>query len=159
MRTTIVFAAAAFAVTTLAFAESVAPPVATVEVLRSAYTTAGQPIAVESAPELIVSHTTIAPGAKLPVHKHRHQRYVHVLSGTLTVAQIFCQADNPKSRVYTGWCREVEARTYKAGDFIVEMRDMWHTGRNAGTEPVELLVIDQVPQGTKSNVTLQTEEP
>jgi hypothetical protein len=40
----------------------------------------------------------------------------------------------------------------KKGDFVAEMQDAWHYGENSGTVPVKLFVIDEVPQGTKTNV-------
>jgi hypothetical protein len=42
-----------------------------------------------------------------------------------------------------------------AGDFIVEVIDEWHYGENTGAEPVELLVIDQVPEGRTTNTVLK----
>jgi quercetin dioxygenase-like cupin family protein len=78
----------------------------------------------------------IPVGARLPVHKHPSARYAYVLAGSLRVAD----ADNTRS-----W-------DYKAGDFIVEMIDAWHYGTNTGSEPVRLLVIDQVEAGKTNTV-------
>jgi len=32
------------------------------------------------------------------------------------------------------------------------MQDTWHYGENRGAVPVKLFVIDEVPQGTKTNI-------
>ena len=47
-----------------------------------------------------------------------------------------------------------ETRTwdYKAGDVIIEMIDAWHYGMNIGTEPVRLLVFDQVEAGQANTI-------
>ena len=104
----------------------------------SATTTAnGQPIALpQGNAEVVVWIYDIPVGARLPVHKHPFQRYAYVLAGTLRVAA----ADNSRT-----W-------DYKAGDFIVEMVDAWHYGTNIGTEPVRLLVIDQVDKGQANTI-------
>ena len=104
---------------------------------RTTATAAGQPIALpQGDAEVIVSMFEIPPGASLPVHQHPFPRYAYVLGGTLQVAN-----------VETG-----EKKTYKAGDFIVEMVSLWHQGANIGTEPVKLLVIDQVEQGQPTTI-------
>jgi quercetin dioxygenase-like cupin family protein len=100
---------------------------------------ADQPIELPAGPlKLIVSQYDIPPGTSLPVHKHPYQRYGIVQAGTLRVTN----AD-------TG-----AATVYHAGDVIVEMVDLWHTGTNIGTDPVRILVIDQVPPD-KSNTVLR----
>jgi len=101
------------------------------EVSRARATAAGQPIELpRGGLEVIASIYTIAPGAALPVHKHRYPRYAFVLSGT---AQVTAE----DGRVFT----------YAAGEFIVEMFDAWHRGSNPGDVPARLLVIDQVEAG------------
>jgi quercetin dioxygenase-like cupin family protein len=75
----------------------------------------------------------------MPVHKHPYPRYAYVQAGHLTV-----YAPDTGQRY-----------DYKAGDFIVEVIDEWHYGENTGGEPVELLVIDQVPEGRSSNTVLK----
>ena len=95
-------------------------------------TDAGQPLVLpRENPRVIVSIFEIAPGATLPVHKHPSARYAYVLEGHLRVTN----ADTGASK------------DYKAGDFVIEMIDTWHSGTNTGTETVRLLVIDQVPDG------------
>lgn len=105
----------------------------TVTPIRSTTTTStGQPITLpQKNVEAAASIFEIAPGAKLPVHKHPFARYAYVLAGTLQVTN----ADTGHSD------------TFKPGDFIVEMIDQWHTGANIGSDPVKLLVIDQIEAG------------
>jgi quercetin dioxygenase-like cupin family protein len=106
-------------------------PVVSSQIQSTAVTAARQPIVLPQGPvRLIVTRIEIAPGATLPVHKHPCQRYAYVLSGNLTVTE----AD-------TG------ARTdYKPGEVVVEMVDRWHSGKSTGTDPVRLIVFDQVPE-------------
>lgn len=109
--------------------------------LASATTTAaGQPITLpQKNAQVLVSMFDIPPGAKLPVHQHPFPRYAYVLAGTLQV-----------TNAETG-----ESNSYKTGDFIVEMIGKWHQGANLGTEPVKLLVIDQVEEGTQNTILKQ----
>jgi quercetin dioxygenase-like cupin family protein len=123
-------------------AQEAAPkkPVATQEIFSGDKTAAGQPILLPSGPVRLVATTyDIAPGVALPVHRHPFPRYAYVLAGTLTVT------DEERG----------EKTTYKPGDVIVEMVGRWHSGRNVGTDPVRLLVIDQVPDGTTGNTELR----
>jgi quercetin dioxygenase-like cupin family protein len=140
MRRTIV---AALALLLLAGATRVeaqdAAQVTTTRLFSTTTTAAGQPITLpKDNVEVLVWMYVIPVGARLPVHKHPSARYAYVLAGSLRVAD----ADNTRS-----W-------DYKAGDFIVEMIDAWHYGTNTGSEPVRLLVIDQVEAG-KSNTVVQ----
>lgn len=86
-----------------------------------------------------VSAYQIAPGATLPVHKHPFPRYAYVEAGTLKVTNVETGSSN----------------TYKTGDFIVEMIGQWHQATNIGSDPVKLLVIDQVEQGAKNTILKQ----
>jgi len=106
--------------------------------VMSARTTAtGQPIVLpKENPEVLVSIFEIAVGATLPVHKHPFHRYAYVLAGKLRVSD----KDNVRTFDYT------------AGDFLIEMVDTWHYGMNIGTEPVRLLVIDQVAAGQQNTI-------
>jgi len=109
--------------------------VAATLILRTDRTIAGQPIIVPRKDvEVIASIYEIAPGATLPIHQHRDQRYGYVLSGEITVIN----TESGKESIFT------------AGDFIVESRGIWHKGANNGTEPVKLLVIDQVEKGSEN---------
>lgn len=112
------------------------PPAATVtEIARTTKTATGQEIALPQGPlQVVASIYSLAPGAKLPEHKHPFQRYAYVLEGELTVQQ-----------------GQMSPRLYRAGDFIVESVDGWHFGA-AGAAPVRLLVIDQTPPGAEVTI-------
>jgi quercetin dioxygenase-like cupin family protein len=98
-------------------------------VVTSSVTSSGQPIVLpQKNVEVVVSTYSIPPGAKLPVHKHAYPRYGYVLSGTLNIVNM----DTGKNEVF------------KAGDFIFESIGQWHKADNSGSEPVKLLVIDQI---------------
>ena len=112
------------------------PGVVVQEISRTGVTASGGPINPPAGAEVITSVYTIAPGAVLPDHKHRFPRYAYVLAGRL-------QVTNAESG---------EVFTYEAGAFIVEMIDTWHRGSNIGSEPVKLLVIDQVERGSSNTV-------
>ena len=108
-------------------------------VMSATTTSSGQPIVLpQKDAQILVSTYEIAPGAVLPVHKHRFPRYAYVQAGTIAV-----------TNVDTG-----KTETFKTGDFILEAVDQWHYGTNAGKTPVRLLVIDMVEQG-QSNTVLQ----
>jgi quercetin dioxygenase-like cupin family protein len=104
--------------------------------LSSKETITGQTIEVFPNPQVIAAVYEIAPGASLPVHEHPYARYAYILEGELHVTVV----DTGKT---------IDS---KAGDFIVEMRGQKHFGVNNGKVPARLLVIDQVPPGTQSNV-------
>jgi len=115
----------------LAAEEPVSTPV-------GSYTTtnSGQPILPPPGPVQVVASTVDIPaGARLPVHRHPHQRYGYVLSGRIRVDNL-----DAGSSV-----------TYGPGEVIIEALGQWHTGTALGTEPVKLLVIDQVPPGAGAN--------
>ena len=116
-------------------------PGVTITPVASTSTTAdGQPIQVPAHPQVVVSRFEIAPGAALPMHQHPYPRYGYVLAGALEVT------------VLGG-----EAYRYRAGDFMPEVIGQWHSGKNIGTTPVQLLVIDQVVAG-KSNTIFKTDD-
>ncbi len=113
-------------------APDVAARVKTTRLFSATTTASGQPIVLPKGnAEVIVWMYDIPVGARLPVHKHPSPRYAYVLAGTLRVAT----ADETRT-----W-------DYKTGDVIIEMIDAWHYGMNTGTEPVRLLVFDQVEAG------------
>lgn len=129
----VVFALIAFPAEALDGAVLVTP------VFKTTRTIADQPIQLpQKNVEVIVSMYDIAPGAMLPVHQHHFQRYAYVLSGTLSVTNLESGKDS----------------TFNQGDFVVESLAQWHKGANNGSEPVKLLVIDQIEQGGES-VTLR----
>lgn len=109
-----------------------------VKPLFSATTTAsGQPIVLpQKNVQVLVSTYEIPSGATLPVHQHPSARYAYVQGGTLQV-----------TNVETG-----QSKTYRTGDFIVEMIGTWHQAVNTGVDPVKLLVIDQVEEGTANTL-------
>jgi quercetin dioxygenase-like cupin family protein len=114
-----------------------ADPVKISPLLSTAVTSSGQPIVLPRGKiQLITSIYEIQPGAKLPEHEHNSQRYGYLLSGRLRITN-------------TETSKSVE---YKSGDFIVESRGQWHKAENIGTEPIKLLVIDQVEPGEKTTV-------
>ncbi|PTE11669.1 cupin domain-containing protein [Mesorhizobium helmanticense] len=132
-------AAALFANAAQALDSSGMPVVVTPLASRTE-TASGQPITLpQKNVQVLVSTYDIAAGATLPVHKHPFPRYAYVQAGTLQV-----------TNVETG-----KSNTYKTGDFIVEMIGQWHQATNVGTDPVKLLVIDQVEEGTKNTVLRQ----
>jgi quercetin dioxygenase-like cupin family protein len=116
-----------------------APKIGVQPIARTGTTISGEKIDVPSNPEVVTSIATFPPGAELPIHKHPYPHYVYVLEGNLTVFNV----DTGKSFVA------------KQGQFIVETNAKWHYGKNEGAVPVKLLVIDQLPAGTKSNMILK----
>ena len=116
-----------------------APKISVQPIARTGTTITGEKIVVPPDPDVVTSIATFPPGAELPVHKHPYPHYVYVLDGVLTVFN----TDTGKSF------------TVKKGDFIVETNANWHYGKNEGMVPVKLLVIDQLPADTKSNMTLK----
>lgn len=115
-------------------------PVVVTPLASRTETASGQPITLpQKNVQVLVSTYDVAAGATLPVHKHPFPRYAYVQAGTLQV-----------TNVETG-----KSNTYKTGDFIIEMIGQWHQATNVGTDPVKLLVIDQVEEGTKNTVLRQ----
>ncbi|MDN2584044.1 cupin domain-containing protein [Aquibium sp. ELW1220] len=138
------FAGAALAAG-LAFAldDTARPPVVVTPIASTDVTAAGQPIVLpQKDARVVASLFDIAPGATLPVHKHPAARYAYVLEGELLVTNFETGA----------------ATTYRAGDFIVEMRDIWHQGAAVGPDKVRLVVIDQI-EGDVQNTLLRAKTP
>jgi quercetin dioxygenase-like cupin family protein len=101
------------------------------EIVRTKKNDIGQAITVPSGHlELVVSTYEIAPGARLPQHKHPFERYAYVIQGDLMVEQV-----------------GASSRVYHAGQFVAESVNRWHFGQAIGEVPVKLLVIDQLPPG------------
>lgn len=78
-----------------------------------------------------VVRATLAPGESLPDNARTALRYIYVQSGRLQV-----------SNLVTGAEQEVVA-----GEFAVESAGQWHTGKAMGSEPAEVLLIEQAPAG------------
>jgi len=117
-------------------AEERAPAEVVTEIARATKTAAGQPITLPQGPlEVVASIYALAPGVRLPEHKHPFQRYAYVLEGALMVQQ----ADS-------------SSRIYRPGEFIIESVDRWHFGATVGEAPVKLLVIDQLPPNAEATV-------
>lgn len=132
--------AAALSVTAAYALDASGTPVVVTPLASRTETASGQPITLpQKNVQVLVSSFEIAPGATLPVHKHPFPRYAYVQRGTLQV-----------TNVETG-----KSTTYKSGDFIIEMIGQWHQATNVGADPVKLLVIDQVEEGTKNTVLRQ----
>ena len=105
--------------------------------LSTSVTSSGQPIVMpQKDVQITVSTYDIAPGAKLPEHKHPFPRYGFVETGTLRV-----------TNVETG-----KSETYQQGGFVLEAVDQWHKAENVGSEPIKLLVIDVMPKGATSTI-------
>ena len=117
-----------------------APPGVTVTPVADATrTVSGQPIEVPANPHVLVTITTIAPGAHLPRHVHPYARYAYILEGTITVTNLETH----------------QTYVQKAGDFVVDLHNQLHEAMNAGSVPVKVLTIDQVPAGVASNMVLK----
>jgi quercetin dioxygenase-like cupin family protein len=100
-------------------------------------TSSGQPIVLPRGHIKVITSTyEIPPGTKLPVHKHNYPRYGYMLSGQLRITNV----DTGKST------------TFNPGDFIIESLGQWHKAESIGTDPVKLVVIDQVARGDNNTV-------
>src|SRR5215475_3092581 len=86
---------------------SAPPGVSSVLVTDATKTISGQPIVVPANPHVIVTLTTIAPGAHLPKHIHPYARFGYILEGAITVTNLETH----------------ETYVSKAGDFVVDLRD------------------------------------
>jgi quercetin dioxygenase-like cupin family protein len=104
---------------------------------KTEVTSSGQPIVLPRGHVNVITSTyEIPPGAKLPVHKHNYPRYGYMMSGQLRITNIA-----------TG-----KSTTFNPGDFIIESLGQWHKAESTGTDPVKLLVIDQVPKGENNTI-------
>ena len=114
------------------------------KLLTTGVTATGQPIVLpQDDVEVIVSTYDIAAGAKLPSHEHPSTRYAYVMSGELRVINTEMN----------------ETTTYRTGDFIIEAIGQWHYGEAIGSEPVRLLVIDQIEKGQPTVILEQPATP
>ncbi|MBN8530292.1 MAG: cupin domain-containing protein [Alphaproteobacteria bacterium] len=103
----------------------------------------GSPIKVPHEPKVVATLVRILPGESMPAHKHLYQRYAYMLKGELEVTL------EDEHRVIHA----------KPGDFVAETVNGWHSGVNKGTEPVEILVIDQMPKSAKTNMVFKEKRP
>jgi quercetin dioxygenase-like cupin family protein len=106
--------------------------------LTTTQTASGQRIRVPLHPQVVAAIYEIAPGVALPLHEHPYPRYAYVLAGKIEVA------------VAGG-----KTYRYQEGDFFAEVINQWHSGRNIGTTPVRLLVLDQVEPGHSNTIIKQ----
>ncbi|HEY0107775.1 MAG TPA: cupin domain-containing protein [Rhizomicrobium sp.] len=116
------------------------PPVSILPVTRFNATVTGQRIVVPNRPDVIVSLATIQPGGRLPEHLHRYPHFVYVLEGTATLVNTVTH----------------KSQQIAQGRFVAEPQNTWHYGVNNGKVVLKILGIDQVPAGTKSNLTPRT---
>lgn len=86
-------------------------------------------------PEISVSKITIPAGIELGLHKHPIPLTAYVVSGELTVIK-----------------NENEQQIFKTGEVIVETVDIWHYGRNAGSEDVVLIAFYAGVEGTPLSI-------
>lgn len=93
--------------------------------------------------EITVNKIRLLPGARLPWHKHPVVNIGYVTQGTLTVVK------------KNGHCKKLEV-----GDALVETVAQWHYGQNAGSVPVELILIFVGEKGQKLTIleSKQTEQ-
>lgn len=106
-------------------------------------TCAEAPLTLLARPTVITTTVEIPSGVELDIHKHPHQRIAIVREGSLRV-----------TNAETG-----EVREFHQGDVIVELVDVWHSGKNIGRTPVRLTVMDIVPAGVTSNTMLRPAPP
>jgi quercetin dioxygenase-like cupin family protein len=74
-------------------------------------------------PEITILRIKIPPGGQLSLHKHLVINAGVLLSGELTVVT-----------------EEGKTLRLKAGEPIVEVVKTWHTGKNEGSDPAEIIV-------------------
>ena len=86
-------------------------------------------------PQITVSRITIPSGTELGVHKHPIPLSAYVVSGELTVIK-----------------NDTEQQIFTAGQAIVETVDIWHYGRNAGSEDVVLIAFYAGIEGTPLSI-------
>ncbi|MCO1336247.1 cupin domain-containing protein, partial [Microbulbifer sp. OS29] len=87
-------------------------------------------------PELSIVRVTIAPGARLPTHKHPVLNSVYVAKGSLKVTL----ADRG------------ETLTLSEGKAYIEVTDKWHFGRNEGDEPATLIIFYSGVKGVPTTI-------
>lgn len=77
----------------------------------------------KEAPEITILKIRIPPGALLPMHEHPVINAGVLLSGELTVIT-----------------EDGKTLHLKAGEAIIEVVKKWHSGKNEGSEPAEIIV-------------------
>lgn len=101
------------------------PVIKVTPLLQTTTTAAGQPIAYPKVddPQVTAVRVEIPPGAETGWHRHPFPCYGYILSGELVVEMEGGRTEQ-----------------LKAGQALVEVVNMLHNGRNAGTEPVTLVM-------------------
>jgi quercetin dioxygenase-like cupin family protein len=77
----------------------------------------------KGAPEVTILRIKIPPGVQLPLHEHPVINAGVLLSGELTVVT-----------------EDHHTLHLKAGESLVEVVNTWHSGKNEGTQPAEIIV-------------------
>jgi quercetin dioxygenase-like cupin family protein len=90
-------------------------------------------------PEVSILRIRIAPGARLPMHKHP------VINTELPT----------RGRQLTVITDDNAILQLKAGDTIVEVVDTWHYAKNEGNEPAEIVVFYFGRPGSQLSVSKQ----
>ena len=80
---------------------------------------------------------TLPPGVETGLHRHDAPMYAYVMDGELTVT-------------YDGGI----VKTYRPGQAIIEAVGTAHNGKNNGTTPVRILVVNMGAAGVANTVTL-----
>jgi quercetin dioxygenase-like cupin family protein len=93
---------------------------------------------------LVLLRATLAPGAGLPAHIHPGQLVIYVESGTAGYAILSEEGQSGRGRVGTPVASEVITPGTEVllgpGEWIIEEPGIVHTARNAGDEPLVLLL-------------------
>lgn len=102
-------------------------------VLETTSTISGQPITLPQGEGVEVEgHVVeIKPGAEVGRHKHPYPVFMYVLEGTLSVVQ-----------------DDGTAKTYQAGDALIEDANTWINNTNPGTLPTKFLAVLIGTEGT-----------
>lgn len=101
-------------------------------------TVADQPVEYPNAAPAQISSSivTIPPGGATARHRHLVPMYAYVMSGTVSVSY-----DD-------GTLKDISA-----GNAIMEAQDIWHLGRNNGSEAVRILVVNLGAKGLANTET------
>jgi quercetin dioxygenase-like cupin family protein len=93
---------------------------------------------------LVLLRATLAPGAGLPAHVHPGQFIVAVESGTAAYSIVSEEGESGRGRFGTATASEVISPGTEVmlgpGEWIIEESGIVHTARNAGDEPLVLLI-------------------
>jgi quercetin dioxygenase-like cupin family protein len=93
---------------------------------------------------LVLLRATLAPGAGLPAHVHPGQFIVAVESGTAAYSIVSEEGESGRGRFGTPTASEVITPGPEVmlgpGEWIIEEPGIVHTARNAGEEPLVLLI-------------------